>query len=66
LHNDAVGALRFPAGSYWVSIYKVSNLTCAQATQLFAAFLARPDGSLPSPWVISTATGSFRRGSGSP
>jgi hypothetical protein len=66
VHNDRIGALPFPAGAYWVSIYKNSNITCPQATQLFAAFLQRPDGSLPSPWVINVATGSFRRGNGSP
>jgi hypothetical protein len=66
VHNDRIGALPFPAGPYWVSIYKNSNITCPQATQLFAAFLQRTDGTLPSPWVINVATGSFRRGASSP
>jgi hypothetical protein len=66
LHNDFIGALTFPAGPYWVSIFKDSNITCPQSTQLFASFLQRPDGSLPKPWVIDVATGSFRRGKGSP
>jgi hypothetical protein len=66
LHNDAIGALSFAAGPYWVSIYKGSNITCPQATQLFAAFLQRTDGKLPAPWVINVATGSFRRGTSSP
>jgi hypothetical protein len=66
VHNDRIGALAFPAGPYWVSIYKNSNITCPQATQLFATFLQRTDGSLPSPWVINVATGSFRRGTSSP
>ncbi len=65
LHNDRIGALSFPAGPYWVSIFKDSNITCPQSTQLFAAFLQRPNGSLPRPWVISVATGSFRRGKSS-
>ena len=65
LHNDRIGALSFPAGPYRVSIYKDSNITCPQSTQLFAAFLQRPDGSLPTPWVINVATGSFRRGQSS-
>jgi hypothetical protein len=65
LHNDRIGALSFPAGAYWVSIFKDSNITCPQSTQLFAAFLQRPDGSLPKPWVIDVATGSFHRGKGS-
>lgn len=66
LHDDRIGALPFPGGPYWVSIYKGSNITCAQATQLFASFLQRTDGTLPQPWVINVATGSFRRGTSSP
>ena len=66
LHDDRIGALPFPGGPYWVSIYKASNVTCQQATQLFASFLQRTDGTLPKPWVINVATGSFRRGTSSP
>jgi hypothetical protein len=66
LSNDRIGALRFPAGPYWVSIYKGSGITCPQASRLFASFLQRTDGRLPRPWVISVATGSFRRGASSP
>jgi hypothetical protein len=50
VHDDRIGALAFPAGPYWVSIYKGSNITCPQATQLFATFLQRTDGRLPSPY----------------
>ena len=66
LHNDRIGALSFPGGAYWVSIYQGSNIACQQATQLFASFLQRTDGTLPKPWVINVATGSFRRGTSSP
>jgi hypothetical protein len=66
LHNDQIGALKFPAGNYWVSIYKGTGITCPQSSQLFASFLERTDGKLPSPWVISVSTGSFRKGNGSP
>jgi hypothetical protein len=66
VHNDRIGALRFPAGSYWVSIFKGTGISCSQASKLFASFLARPDGKLPRPWVISVATGSFRKGASSP
>jgi hypothetical protein len=66
VHSDRVGALRFPAGPYWVSIYKGTGITCPQASRLLASFLQRTDGRLPSPWVISVATGSFRRGRSSP
>jgi hypothetical protein len=65
VHDDRIGALSFPAGPYFVSIYKGSNITCQQATQLFASFLQRTDGKLPKPWVIDVASGSFRRGASS-
>jgi hypothetical protein len=65
LHNDQIGILKFPAGNYWVSIYKGTGITCPQSSQLFASFLARTDGKLPPPWVISVSTGSFRKGNGS-
>lgn len=66
LHNDQIGALKFPAGNYWVSIYKGTGITCPQSSQLFASFLQRTDGKLPAPWVINVSTGSFRKGNGSP
>jgi hypothetical protein len=66
LHADHVGRLQFPAGPYWINILKRSNITCRQASSLFASFLARPDGRLPRPWAIDVATGSFTRGRGSP
>jgi hypothetical protein len=66
VHNDRIGALKFPAGPYWVSIYKGTGITCPQSSQLFASFLARTDGKLPSPWVINVPTGSFRKGNKSP
>jgi hypothetical protein len=66
VHNDQIGALKFPAGPYWVSIYKGTGITCPQSSQLFASFLQRTDGKLPSPWVINVPTGSFRKGNKSP
>ena len=66
VNNDRIGALRFLAGNYWVSIYKGTGITCPQSSKLFASFLQRTDGKLPPPWVISVSTGSFRRGSNSP
>lgn len=66
VHNDQIGALKFPAGPYWVSIFKGTGITCPQSSQLFASFLQRTDGKLPSPWVINVPTGSFRKGNKSP
>jgi hypothetical protein len=66
VHDDQIGALKFPAGNYWVSIYKGTAITCPQSSQLMASFLERTDGKLPPPWVINVSTGSFRKGNGSP
>ena len=66
-HNDRIGPLTFPAGSYYLDLLKSSHgLSCARAADLFRTFLSRPDGRLPAPWVIHAATGTFRQGAGSP
>lgn len=61
VHNDFIGRLKLPAGNYAIF---VRALTCATASTLFASFLNRPDGSLPPPWRLNAATGTFTRGSG--
>ena len=66
MNNDRIGALRFLAGNYWVSIYKGTGITCPKSSKLFASFLQRTAGKLPPPWVINVSTGSFRRGSNNP
>lgn len=60
LHNDRIGAMSLPAGAYNVS---VTNLTCAQASSLFAEFLSDYDGILPYPWRANAARKSFSNGS---
>jgi hypothetical protein len=59
LHNDRIGAMSLPAGAYYVS---VTNLTCAQASSLFAEFLSDYDGVLPYPWRANAARKSFTNG----
>jgi len=65
LHNDRIGPLRFPAGPYRLIRLRGSGLTCARVTNLFSAFLDRPDADLPRPWVLSARSATFRRGRGS-
>ncbi|MBB4665065.1 hypothetical protein [Conexibacter arvalis] len=59
LHNDKIGAMNLPAGAYTV---RVTNLSCASASRLFASFLQDYDGHLPSPWRANSAARSFTNG----
>lgn len=52
LHNDRIGALRFPRGRYTMTILTTNTLNCSQAAADFARFLWYPSGKLPSPWKI--------------
>ena len=65
LHNDHIGQLSLPAGHYAVTPIDASRLSCAHASDLFRQFLEDFDGRLPRPWVLDTATATFRRGAGS-
>lgn len=64
LHDDRIGAVSLPAGSYEVTVS--SGLSCSASSKLFARFLSDWDGNLPKPWR-ATAEGSgkatFRGGS---
>jgi hypothetical protein len=62
LHNDRIGAVNLPAGSYEVTTE--AGLSCQAASQLFARFLQDWDGNLPKPWrAVAEGTGqaSFTR-----
>lgn len=65
LHNDRIGKINLPAGTYNMTVLNSSLLQCQTASRLFARFLQDWDGILPPPWVgqanaIGKAT--FRRG----
>lgn len=62
LHDDAIGALRVPAGAYRIDLVAAGRLTCAQAAARLAAFLRDYDGRLPSPWIVDPETATFLRG----
>jgi hypothetical protein len=56
LHNDRIGSLRLPEGSYQLRTF---DLTCMRASHLFAEFLQDYNGRLPDPWRY-TVQGSGR------
>jgi len=55
LHDDRIGAVVLPTGSYEVTVS--AGLSCAASSKLFARFLSDWDGNLPKPWR-ATAEGS--------
>lgn len=65
LHNDRIGKLNLPAGSYSVTVLNGDRLTCPQASKLFAEFLQDWDGKLRKPWVVNVKQSSFTAGRGS-
>lgn len=48
LHDDRIGAVVLPAGSYEVTVS--GSLSCQASSKLFARFLSDWDGNLPKPW----------------
>jgi len=64
LHDDTIGFVAVPKGSYQLTTLDSSALSCAAATAAFARFLQDFDGRLPSPWQLNALTGTFVRGDG--
>jgi hypothetical protein len=60
-HNDRIGRLRFPAGSYVVTSLQSS---CRTNMNSFRRLLARTDNALPAPWRLNTQTGTFSTSAG--
>ena len=63
LHDDHVGRLSLPRGSYRLTILASGRPSCAQASRLLTRFLASVSGNLPPPWLLEPQTASFLRGS---
>lgn len=63
LNRDHIGRLVVPRARYQVTT--LGRLSCRQASARFRAFLNLTSGRLPRPWIVSTPTGTFRRGKGS-
>jgi hypothetical protein len=64
LHDDSVGQLKLPAGSYLISPLGRSSPSCSQSAKLFARFLDDFDGVLPRPWRVSVSDATFLRAAG--
>lgn len=65
LHNDKIGKIYLPAGTYDMAVFDSTKLSCGQASKLFTRFLQDWDGVLPYPWVgrtQGTGKATFRRG----
>lgn len=60
LHDDRVGALSLPAGSY--DITTGGTLVCGEAARLLGTFLADWDGRLPLRWRVIVAKREFIQG----
>jgi hypothetical protein len=61
-HDDRIGSLPFPAGSYQVTSLRG---TCAANMNAFRRLLARTDQRLPAPWTLAAQTGTFGTSAGS-
>jgi hypothetical protein len=61
-NDDRIGRLQLPAGRYRFTRLRPSALSCGDAADLLADFLQRPEGDLPSPWVLDVQQATFRRG----
>lgn len=65
LHDDHIGSLYIPAGSYDLIDLAGSGLSCPQASQAFTNLLNYPNDRLPSGWVLDPSTATFTHGYGS-
>jgi hypothetical protein len=59
LNNDAIGALRLPAGQYRITRLSALSPSCTQASTLLASFLEDPDGILPGGWIVLPQEAAF-------
>ena len=62
LHNDQIGAMKLPAGSYTIKLasHDTPGLNCKVASNTFAYFLNNDwAGNLPHPWKMNVGAKSF-------
>ena len=62
LHNDQIGAMKLPAGSYTIKLasHDTPGLNCKVASNTFAYFLNNDwAGDLPHPWKMNVGAKSF-------
>jgi hypothetical protein len=60
-HNDHIGKLRLPKGPYKITVINKRKISCSRASQLFAKFLQRPSGNLPSGWKLEVQSATFKK-----
>ena len=63
-HDDRIGSVAVPAGSYQLIVVDTTRLSCAQVADLFRQFLEDFDGRLPFPWTLDATTSTFSAGNG--
>lgn len=63
LHNDNIGSLYVPRGTYEIVLPAGSTMTCAAATTQLTQFLDAE--ALSRPWVLNAGSATFTRGVGS-
>ena len=62
MHNDQIGAMKLPAGSYTIQLasHNTPGLNCKVASNEFAYFLDNDwNGNLPRPWKMNVGAKSF-------
>ncbi len=64
LHDDQIGSMAVPAGSYQLTVADPTLLSCTHAADLFRQFLEDFDGKLPFPWKLDATTATFSAGNG--
>ena len=64
LHDDQIGSMAVPAGSYQLTVADPALLSCTHAADLFRQFLEDFDGKLPFPWKLDATTATFSAGNG--
>jgi hypothetical protein len=57
LNDDRIGQLQIPAGSYRITVRRIS---CASASDQFRRFLQFPSGNLPDNWRVRPLRAKFR------
>ena len=60
LHNDRIGKVQLPKGTYKVKVLDDQLLGCPQASNLFRQFLQDFDGKLPDGWRAQERQGARR------
>lgn len=63
LHNDHIGSLYIPKGTYEIVLPAGSAMSCQAAVRQFTAFLDA--AALPRPWILNAGSATFSRGYGS-